>query len=136
MSISRPLAAGAVMGLILAAAGRPPLSHLMFIAAGVSILMSVETERPGYLHSVPSVLVLSFAAIATSFLWNNILWGIGAAVGLVSHLLVDSLDNSLYIRKKDGEWFSVMPEQRWAKHGDAAVSLVSGVLLVGMVVLG
>jgi len=137
MSISRPLAAGALMGIVLVIVGQPPLSHFIFIAAGVSILMSVEAERPGYLHSVPSALILSLAAIGLSpLICGNLLYGISVAVGLISHLLVDSLDNSLYIWKKNGEWFSAMPDKRRMERGDAAISLVCGILLVGMVVLG
>ena len=137
MSISRPLAAGALMGIVLMIAGQSPLSHFIFIAAGVSILMSVEERRPGYLHSVPSVLVLSLVAMGLSeLLCGEILCGISAAVGLLSGLLVDYLTDSLYIWKKDGKWFSVMPGRRWAKHGDAVISLLCGILLVVMVIMG
>lgn len=137
MSVSRPLAAGASMGILLAMAGYHPLSHFMFIAAGVSILMSMEAERPGYLHSLPSVLVISLAAMALSpVICGDLLYGVSIVVGLSSSLLLDSLNGSLYVWKRGAVWLSVMPDKRWSGHGDAVVSLVCGVLLVGMVVLG
>ncbi len=137
MSISRPLAAGALMGIVLVIVGQPPLSHFIFIAAGASILMSMEAERPGYLHSVPSVLFMSLLALGlTAFFSLNILYGISVSAGLVSHILLDSMTSPLYIWKKGGEWFSAMPGKRWTKHGDAAVSLVCGIVLVIMVMMG
>ena len=37
-------------------------------------------------------------------------------------------------KRKDGGWLSAMPGRRWAKHGDAVISLLCGAMLVAIVV--
>jgi|GEM_PF-3104365 len=136
MSIGKPILAGTVMGLLLMASGEEPLSNLMFIAAGTGILMSIEIERPGYLHSIPSILILSSTAIlGSAILFKGPLPGLSVSVGLTSSLLMDYMNDSLYIWKKEGKWLSAVPDERVRRYGEPVIAVISTILLVLLIAI-